>query len=220
MDARNALYEGRIASATAFMEMDELEQRLNALLLESQPGSTTAAPTRTSRTYVDKCISEEQSAKDRTEQIIASAEKLQKDVDEAKKEIEERKAAIARRNSDLASASQGIEARRSRELEETKKSIKMAKYTWDREYEAMAHYRAALCTEVAKLYRLQRVRRGNPVRFEYKIGGVEVVDLQQLNSESSIFFMTRLLETLLTISKVLVPNTYLHLLDTSRTCSG
>lgn len=184
MDARNALYEGRIASATVLMEMDELEHQLNALLQGSQPGSTTTAPKRDPRTYVDNCISKEQIARDRTEQIIASAEKLQKDIDEAKKEIEQRKAAIARRNSDLTSASQGIAARRNRELEETKKSTKMAKYTWDREYEAMAHYRAALCTEVAKLYRLQRVRRGNPVRFEYKIGGVEVVDLQQLNGKS------------------------------------
>ena len=51
------------------------------------------------------------------------------------------------------------------------------------EYDAMTQYRAALCMEVAKLYRLQRVRRGNPARYEYKIGGIEIIDLHSLNSE-------------------------------------
>lgn len=182
VDARNALYEGRIANARVLMEMDEIEQRINALLQESQPGSPAAAPNRKSRTYVENCAAEEQRARARTEQIIAAAERLRAEVDEARREIRERKAAMERRKTDLASVSQGIAARRNRELEETRKSTKMTRYHWDREHDATAQYRAALCAEVAKLYRLQRVRRGNPVRFEYKIGGLEVIDLHHLNS--------------------------------------
>lgn len=184
VDGRNALYANRIANARVLMEMDELEKRVNELLLGSNPTSESTAPDRQSRAYVENCHSETQMAQDRTEQIIAAADKLREEVDNAKREIEERKAAMALRKSDMASASQGITARRSRELEETKKSIKMTKYTWDREYEAMTTYRAALCTEVAKLYRLQRLKRGNPIRYEYKIGGIDVVDLHHLNSES------------------------------------
>lgn len=185
-DVRNLLYEKRFEHAKLLLETDELEQRANGQLKSSQPGHPAVASDRDSHAYVEHCGLEEQDAKDCTEKIIASAEKLQKEVDEAKKEIEERKAAIARRKADLAAASQGIAARRSRELEETKKTIKMIKYRWDREHDAMSQYRAALCAEVAKLYRLQRVRRGNPVRFEYKIGGLEVVDLHHLSSWSSM----------------------------------
>jgi hypothetical protein len=185
VDARNALYETRIANARVLMEIDEIDQRLNGLLHESQPDSSASTPNRTSCLYVENCAAEEQRAKARTEQIIATAERLQSEVDEARREIRERKAAMERRKADLVSVSQGIATRRTRELEETRKSTKMTKYHWDREHDATAQYRAALCAEVAKLYRLQRVRRGNPVRFEYKIGGLEVVELHHLNSKKS-----------------------------------
>lgn len=182
MDARNALYEGRIKNATALMETAELEEKINALFLGSDPDTATNASNRRSRAYVENCLSADRVAREETEQIIAAAEDLRHMVDAAKKEIEERKARIARRKAALASASRGIVARRNREMEEAKKAIKMVKYSWDRENEAMTHYRAALCTEVAKLYRLQRAKRANPVRFEYKIGGIEVVDLHHMNS--------------------------------------
>ncbi|KAH8682369.1 UV radiation resistance protein and autophagy-related subunit 14-domain-containing protein [Xylariales sp. PMI_506] len=186
IDARNALYENRIANARVLMEMDQLEQQIDALLHDGSLPTTPSAPTsissRPSRTHIEACTSEEYKSRERTEQIIAAAEKLQKEMDEAKREMAQRKATNVRRKTDLASISQGIDARRNRELEETKTAIKIVRYTWNQGYAAMSLYRAALCTEVAKLYRLQRVRRGNPVRFEYKIGGIEVVDLHHLNS--------------------------------------
>ncbi|KAK6074206.1 hypothetical protein SCUP515_06596 [Seiridium cupressi] len=160
-DARNALYEGRFANAKAMMEVEELEQRVSALL-SVHDSSQAPVASNPSSAYVEKCASDEQKAKDRTEQIMAAADKLRQEVDAARRDIEERRAAIARRKTDLASASQGIAARRNRELEETKTSVRKLKYHWDREHEATAQYRAALCAEVAKLYRLQRVRRGTP----------------------------------------------------------
>ena len=176
------LYEGRIKHANALIEKTRLDDQISALELGGDPDSVTSTPIRATRRYVDQCVSATEQARDKTEHIIATAERLQQNVDKAKKEIETRKAKIARRKADLASISQGIAARRNRELEEAKKAIKMAKYSWDREYEAMAHYRAALCTEVAKIYRLQRIRRVNPVRFEYKIGGIDIVDLHQMSN--------------------------------------
>ncbi|KAI0895796.1 UV radiation resistance protein and autophagy-related subunit 14-domain-containing protein [Annulohypoxylon nitens] len=180
VDARNKLYDGRLANAEMLIKTEELESRMTKLLSDSDVSSD--APVRRSGAYIDNCASEEYKAKERTERIIAAADKLRDEVAAAKREIEERKANIARRKSDLATASQGTTARRTRQLEEPVKSTKMIKYTWDREYEAMTQYRAALCMEVAKLYRLQRIKRGNPVRFEYKIGGIDIVDLCNMNS--------------------------------------
>ncbi|GAW16710.1 hypothetical protein ANO14919_061470 [Xylariales sp. No.14919] len=183
VDARNELYEGRIANARALMELEASESRVNKLLLsDSDVGPASPATQQPSRAYIENCASEEHEARERTERIMASADKLRDEVAAAKKEIENRKAVIARRKSDLAATSQGLSARRNREIEETRKAIKMIKYTWDREYEALTQYRAGLCMEVAKLYRLQRVRRGNPVRFEYKIGGIDIIDLQNMNN--------------------------------------
>ncbi|KAF7522691.1 hypothetical protein G7054_g12047 [Neopestalotiopsis clavispora] len=185
MDARNSLYEGRIALASTMIELDELEQRGSALVAACESSNTTSASDRT-RSYVEDCNAKQQKAANRTTEIISTAEKLQQDIDQARKEIEQRKAAIVRRKADLASASQGIAARRNREFEETKTSIRKLKYHWDREHEATAQYRAALCAEVAKLYRLQRIKKGNPNRYEYKIGGLEVVDLHLLNTEITL----------------------------------
>ncbi|KAI1132675.1 hypothetical protein F5Y10DRAFT_230512 [Nemania abortiva] len=182
VDARNALYEGRLANAKILMEAEAIESRVNKLLSDSDAGPGSPTTQRPSRAYIENCASEEYKARERTERIIASADKLRSEVAAAKKEIEERRAAIARKKSDLAAASQGVPGRRNREIEEARKAVKMTKYTWDREYEGMAQYKAALCMEVAKLYRLQRVRRGNPVRFEYKIGGIDIIDLQNMNS--------------------------------------
>ncbi|KAI1089779.1 UV radiation resistance protein and autophagy-related subunit 14-domain-containing protein, partial [Rostrohypoxylon terebratum] len=180
VDARNKLYDGRLANAEMLIKTEELESRMTKLLSDSDVSSD--VPLRRSRTYVENCASEEYKAKERTERIIAAADKLRDEVAAAKREIEERKANIARRKSDLATASQGTAARRTRQLEEPVKATKMIRYKWDREYEAMTQYRAALCMEVAKLYRLQRIKRGNPVRFEYKIGGIDIVDLCNMNS--------------------------------------
>ncbi|KAI0405912.1 hypothetical protein F4802DRAFT_561196 [Xylaria palmicola] len=181
VDARNELYEGRVANANVLIEKEAIETRVNKLLADddASPGSPTRRP---SRVYMENCASEESKAREKTARIIASADRLRDEVAAAKKEIEERRAAIARKKSDIATVSQGVLARRNREMDEAKKAIKMTKYNWDREYEAMTQYKAALCMEVAKLYRLQRVRRGNPVRFEYKIGGIDIVDLQNMNS--------------------------------------
>lgn len=188
MDVRNMLYEGRIENARALMETTMLDGQISALELGSDPESAASTPGRATRRYVDQCVSAAEQARDETDHIIATAERLQQDIDKAKNDIEMRKAKLARRKADLASVSQGLVARRTRELEEAKKATKMTKYSWDREYEAMTQYRAALCTEVAKIYRLQRVpigpRRSNPIRFEYKIGGIEIVDLHHMNSTS------------------------------------
>ncbi|KAI0384198.1 UV radiation resistance protein and autophagy-related subunit 14-domain-containing protein [Hypomontagnella monticulosa] len=182
VDARNKLYEGRVANARILMEAEELESRVTKLLLNSDASSDTPPKNRSTQAYIDNCASEEHMAKDRTEKIIAAADKLRDEIAAAKKEIEERKATIARRKSNLTAASQGISVRRAREVEEANKATKMTKYTWDREYDAMTRYRAALSMEVAKLYRLQRIKRGNPVRYEYKIGGIEIIDLHNMNS--------------------------------------
>lgn len=183
VDARNALYPGRIKHAQVLIESETLENRINRLLSDCDGTTSGTCPAqRESRPYIDNCASEEAKARERTEHIIASADKLRDEIAATKKLIQERRAGLARQRANLAVAKSGVEARRKRELEETRKTIRITRYSWDREYEGLTQYRAALCLEVAKLYRLQRVRRGGPARYDYKIGGVDIVDLHQLNS--------------------------------------
>lgn len=181
VDARNRLYEGRVQNATSLIRNGNLEQQVNALLSSAQADVERTASS--NKVRVANWKSERAAAVDRTAQIIAQADKLKAEVDAARKEIKNRKDGLSRRKSDLAAVSEGIAARRNRQIEDIERSVQMSKYKWNRNADAMAATRAFLCEEAARLYGLRQIRRGNQKRFE--IGGVEIIDLHALNSEST-----------------------------------
>lgn len=180
VDARNRLYEGRVQNATSLIRNGNLEQQVNAIVSSPQNDrERTASP---NKVCVANWKSERAAAVDRTAEIIAQADKLKADVDAARTEIKNRKDGLARRKLDLAAVSEGIAARRNRQIEDIERTVQMSKYKWNRSADAMAATRAFLCEEAARLYGLRQNRKGNQKRFE--IGGVEIIDLHALNSES------------------------------------
>ncbi|KAJ9151913.1 UV radiation resistance protein autophagy-related protein 14 [Pleurostoma richardsiae] len=188
VDARNRLYEGRVAHAQALLENDSLEQRIDSFL--SNSSSVARESPSSSKILAENLKSQEQLAAGRTDEIIAQADRLKAEVEAARRDIEKRKKAIARKRSDLASASNGIAARRTRQLEEAERAIQMTKYKWNRSFENMAGTRGFLCMEAARLYGLRRFKKGNSTRYE--IGGVEIVDMPGLNSASPEVLSTSL----------------------------
>ncbi|KAH8905976.1 hypothetical protein BR93DRAFT_721799 [Coniochaeta sp. PMI_546] len=188
VDARNRLYEGRVQNAASLIQNDRLEQQVNALISSAQDDNERSASSNNVRAANWK--SEQAAAVDRTNQIIAQADKLKAEVDAARKEILRRKNGISRRRSDLAAVSEGIAARRTRQIEDIERSMQMSKYKWNRSADAMAATRAFLCEEAARLYGLRQIRKGNQKRFE--IGGVEIIDLHALNNLSPEVISTSL----------------------------
>lgn len=178
VDARNRLYESRLAHAESLIGNDALEQSINAAIADPTSLTQTASPS--SKIRAQNLQSEEKKAVDRTNEIIAQADKLRSEIDKAREDILKRKQAIARRKSDLATASSGISARRGRQLEETERNIQMTKYKWNRKYDEMAAVRGFLCKEAAQLYGLRRSKKGNSTKYE--IGGVDMVDVLSLSS--------------------------------------
>lgn len=158
------------------MENESLQNQINALLAQDESGN---APNPT--IAAEHSTSELKKAEDRTDHIIAQADKLRDEIAAARREIADRKAAIACRKSELASASSGIAVRRNRQLEESERSISVAKYKWARSADQMSSTRAFLCMEAAKLYGLRRVKKGSSSRYDFKIGGVDIVDLSSMN---------------------------------------
>ncbi|KAF9875689.1 hypothetical protein CkaCkLH20_06621 [Colletotrichum karsti] len=187
VDARNHCYEGRLKNLQILMENEGLQQQINDLLSQDK---TTDAPNQ--YLAMESSVSEQKQAEDRTAQIIAQADKLKNEIAAAKKEIADRKAALSRRKSDLASVSDGIEARRARQLDESERSISVNKYKWNRSADNMAGTRAFLCMEAAKLYGLRRIKKGSSSRYDYKIGGVDVIDLSSMNAASPEVLSTSL----------------------------
>lgn len=180
IDARNLLYEGRIANARALIENEVLEQQINSLLLDQKSSSDDVVAAKTVRLQGLK--SEETQAADRTSQIIAQADRLRAEVEAAKRDIEERKKKITRRKEDMTVVSKGIEARRERQTEETVKTIQRTKYRWNRDFENTALTRGFLCMESARLYGLRRVKKAGSVKYE--LGGIDIPELRGMISMS------------------------------------
>jgi len=183
-DARNQLYETRVQNAQILLEKDALDQKITSLLLPKPKGDNTTAEASTSRQKVGAISFERDQALDRTQQIIVHADELRAKVEQAKEDIAKRKVNLARRSSELASASNGTEARRGRQTEEVEKSIRMTKYKWKKDHAALAISRTFLCGEAAKLYGLRRTRRNGGLE-NYIIGYVGIIDLRAMNSKST-----------------------------------
>ena len=181
-DARNQLYDPRIQNARLLLEKESLDREISSLLAtKSNDDGTLPQMATADREDVSRFSSEKDQVVDRTQQIIAHADELRLKVEKSREEIARKKAIIARRRSELATASNGVEARRTRQMEEVERSIRMTKYKWNQTHSVTASSRAFLCGEAAKLYGLRRIRR-NSGQEEYKIGGIGIVDLQSLNS--------------------------------------
>ncbi|KAH7319316.1 UV radiation resistance protein and autophagy-related subunit 14-domain-containing protein [Rhexocercosporidium sp. MPI-PUGE-AT-0058] len=191
-DARNQLYDGRIQNARVLLENDSLNAQITNLF-PGDKAQQNGELSHTSKNSIDismKSVEREQ-AIDRTHQIITQADELRAKVELAKEEIAKRKATVARRKSDLASASNGVDARRIRQVEEVKKATGMTKHKWNLGHATTASSRTFLCGEAAKLYGLKKGRR-NSGSEEYRIGGVRIVDLRSLNTASPAEISTAL----------------------------
>lgn len=180
VDARNRLYEGRIAHATALIENETLEQKINSSL--TNPDLTSSDDAAGKTVHLERLKSREAQAMDRTSQIIAQADRLRAEVEAARRDIEERKKKNAAMNADTVAASSGINPRRSRQVEDTERAIQMTRYKWNRSFENMAATRSFLCMEAARLYGLRRTKKSNSVKFE--LGGIEMIELPGMISRS------------------------------------
>jgi hypothetical protein len=131
-------------------------------------------------------------AVDRTRQIMAQADDLRTKIEAAREDIARRKAVITRRKSELASAANGLEARRAKQIEDMEKNINRTRHKWNQMHFTMVQSRAFLCGEAAKLYGLRRLLDCSLLLDEYSIGGVPIVDLRNMNSASAAQITTSL----------------------------
>lgn len=168
IDARNSIYDGRIKSLHALLELEDCQKQIEAMVTRT-PWS--------SRIGTEQTLAEQRIIEDRTSRILAAAEKLRQDINDAREEIKNRKAALARRKTDLDSVSAGLVQRRANQQEELDKVIRKTRFQWAQKAEVTANTRAFLCTEAVRLYGLKRSKKGGSGRYDYVLGRVPVVDL-------------------------------------------
>ncbi|KAG9230173.1 UV radiation resistance protein and autophagy-related subunit 14-domain-containing protein [Amylocarpus encephaloides] len=193
IDARNQLYLARIQNAQILLENETLGRQISALISESKAdvkGNKESHDTSGGRQTITAALGEKDEAADRTQQIIARADKLRVEVEQMRAEVARRKASISRRKSEMASVSNGIDSRRAKKVNELDKSIKMVKYKWVGLHTTFAASRVYLCGEAAKLARLRRQTING--QEQYQIGGVGIIDLRALNTASPAQISTTL----------------------------
>ena len=188
VDVRNKLYEGRIAHTRLLLENEQLENKISALQADASDLSSDASDSSQDRkARILACLSEHEELLESTAEIEARAASLREEVAANRQRIDKTKSSVSGRKADLASASDGIVDRRERQQEETQRSIKTFGQRWDRSHQKLATTRSFLSMESAKLYGLRRVKKGSLARYEYQLGGIEIVGLQGLNGASLRF---------------------------------
>ena len=121
----------------------------------------------------------------RMEDIRSHVSTLEKEIADGKKEIARRRAALAQRRSDAESANYEVASRRARALATVQKSIKGKEKQWNSVHEKAVESRAFLSREVASLFGFRQRTRRKKGDFmnQFSIGGVNIVDLRQMNSK-------------------------------------
>lgn len=177
VDARNQIYEPRYKHLQVILENDALQSEINSLLDNSNQLGQDA---------VELARASQRRAEATTSHILAAADRLRNDIKAAREEIQARKASISRRRSDLATLSEGLPERRSKQEYEVDKTTQRLRYQWAQSAEDMASCRSFLCAEAADLYGLERVtaKGGDGGSWEYHIGKVPALDLRDMNCMS------------------------------------
>ena len=183
VDARNVCYEGRVQTLQLLLENDELQRRIGVLVAPPNESTAGSNESPSKAAVAENMASQRAISEDRTNQILAQAEKLRLGIATARNEIKSITDTNARKRSDLKAASTGIEGRRAKALDAIQKSIQTTRSQWNRSSDRTAATRGFLCMEAAKLYGLRRVKKG-PSRYDFRLGGIDVVDLASMNGMS------------------------------------
>jgi hypothetical protein len=177
------LYELRINNLRSIFENEEIQGQVDTLYADSSSDAQRGT---------EQSIAKQRMAEDRTDEILAAANKLREEIQAAREEVRARKAALGRRRSDMASVSEGLVERRVKQQQELEKSTQVVRFRWAQRAEATANTRAFLCTEAIRLYGLKRSKKGGSARYEYQLGRVPIIDLTAMDCMCTFYLKTAL----------------------------
>ncbi|RCI12291.1 hypothetical protein L249_0251, partial [Ophiocordyceps polyrhachis-furcata BCC 54312] len=174
VDARNQIYHNRLQYLQVVLENERLRTEANKLTDEKASPPT--------KEVVESLRARRRLVEDRTDDILAAADKLRSEIRAARDEVKATKLALARRRSDLESVSEGVRDDRARQLRDVEAATQTLRFLWSRSSQDMARTRAFLCNEAVRLYGFRRSKKTSSGRYDYHIARVPVVDLASMHS--------------------------------------
>ncbi|KAL2869929.1 Atg14 domain-containing protein [Aspergillus lucknowensis] len=194
--ARNQLYSLRLESATLLLEKESLSQQVEAAVkpkLRTETPSDarekydTAPKNGSSNPWTLQIITSNQVRSSGRMRVIATQiESIQSEIKNKNFDVSRRKLELARRRSDSESAKYHLTERETGLLAGIQNNNKRTHHLWNSLHAKTAEARIFLCREAASLYGLrQKVRKvDNGLKESYVIGGVNIIDLRDMNGKS------------------------------------
>ena len=213
--ARSMIYTTRVQSIQALLEKEQLSDQVSRILkvaVEPHTDSATSMPsgaldttdlasgsaraTRVLQLQADSARSEEL----RRSYTAASAE-IRRDIKALRANIGARRDEVSRRKARLAGSQRALGSQAPAAVHVRGESAVALEADWRQLHGAIADDRVLLCHEAASLYGLEARRRrqeggsgggggggGGPSKEVYMLGGVPLVDLQDMNSTFRITY--------------------------------
>lgn len=194
--SRSRLYQLRLETSQTLLDKEVLSRQIETIITSGQTQNedlaaeerSSGADHNGSRRWALQTISSQlASSTSRKEALIRDIEALKADIKTRKTDISARKASLSRRRSDAESALYSIEEREASVLTSTQNTTKRTEHLWHSLHTRTAEARIFLCREAAHLYGLrQRTTRKGDARSSYVLGGIQVVDLREMNGKFAV----------------------------------
>lgn len=194
--ARNRLYQLRLEVTQTLLDKEVLGHQIETIVASRQTqNEDLAAEERSSgadhngprRWALQTIHSELASSTNRKEALARDIETLKEEIKARKADIIARKACLSRRRSDAESALYNIDERETSVLTSTQNTTKRTEHLWHSLHTKTAEARIFLCREAAHLYGLrQRTTRKGDARSSYVLGGIQMVDLREMNGKFAV----------------------------------
>lgn len=193
--ARSAIYSLRVEHVTTLLDKESLGKRVEAAITGSPGGSHDSislggilvdASEAAKTTNYERTLAQLDDSRHKVDQILEKATELRRQMEEQSKLLLERRRRVAQRRSDAESATHGLGGREARQLDEQQGGINRVKLRQERDHRETVRSRVYLCREAAQLADLKAIkvrREDGGVRCFWSVGGIEIPDLRNLNSE-------------------------------------
>jgi hypothetical protein len=191
--ARNTLYEPRLHHIQAILSREALGREAEQALSKSQ-GPRGSQPTGTSQadgravatSYNDSVTSELSRTTERTQTTLGHVEALRDEIKRMGIHIRSRRASLDQRGLALTAAKRELARQEKQAPKPVREAVTKVDSNSNALHSTTVHSRVFLCREVASLYGLQQKKRRKGVlgRDTYLIGGIPIIDIRDINSET------------------------------------
>lgn len=192
--ARNVLYEPRVRHVQSLLSKEALGREVEQALKTGRGykgvqwrDRSGEEPLSSSHVACDCAACRLSETIERTQNTLSQAKALKEHIQQMNMDIAKQRAAFEQRRSALSAVRRDLTQEHTKATEPVQKVSVNTNQLWNTLHTETVKSRVFLCREVASLYGLQQKKRRKGVsgRDSYLIGGVPIVDIRDINSQSS-----------------------------------